>query len=793
MRLQVRNRKATKSARRLALIVAIVAGLLVVFASVSFAVHDNGLFELDVRAGVDGDQAKPGDPIPAFVGDGNTVDDPLVAGDDWENILADWKDGTPAGDNSGAFAISIAEDTFANNPINGLAEPWVPARTPENSFFTGGGSKDTNGIQDGPWLYGADDKNDVVPDKNDIVNAFAAAYDDPENGTIFYFGLDTYSVKGAANAGFWFFRQPVGLNPLVGELNVGTFSGEHTDGDIFVAVAYTQGGRVGTIDVYKWVGDDATGGLGPKLGSGGDCALASAGDEVCGVINKLLPNQIFGENPVFDYANILVSNNPDPIANPRSYQYQSAAFVEFGLDIEAVLGEDIGCFSSFLAETRSSQSVSAQLKDFAFGAFPVCGIDVTKGGDDLAKVADPLSYSITIENTGRATLYKESIIDSLAGDLTDGTNVAITSSDCGASLAPDATCTITYDYIVPPDALDPLENTIDIVYKEFDDFTGVAFADSAAWEVNLFQPAISMTKTGDDLSKIGDLVDYEIVLSNDSSVDTPDLTCSISDPTVGAGATDFVLASGETKTINVTDFEIPGDALDPFLNTATATCSPAGFGNVLEASASHSVDLFQPSITFDKTGDPLSKIGDDTDYKITLTNTSTSDTPPMTCLINDAKLGIVDDTVTLAWDDDPYVIDKTVAMPDTEADPYINTASVECTFVDFPNVLNDSDSHSVNLFQPAINLVKTGDTLSKIGDDTDYTITLTNSSSADTPDMSCTITDAKLGIVQGTTLVAGQAPFVIDKTVAMPDTPDDPYIKTASEECTYVDFPNVLN
>ena len=116
----------------------IVAALVVLLVAVGviWAVHDNSQFELDVRAGVDGDQDKQGDPIPPFVGDGNTVDDPLIAGDDWENVLADYVDGTPAGDNSGAFAISIVGDTFANNPINGLAEAWVPTRTPEVSFFT---------------------------------------------------------------------------------------------------------------------------------------------------------------------------------------------------------------------------------------------------------------------------------------------------------------------------------------------------------------------------------------------------------------------------------------------------------------------------------------------------------------------------------------------------------------------------------------------------------------------------------------------------------------------------------
>ena len=138
------------------------------------AVHNDGVFELDSRPGVDGDQDKPSDPIPANVGDANTTNE-IVLGDDWVDIYNDTiVDGTPTGDSSNAFAAAFAEDTFANNPINGTAEAFVAARTPEDTFYTGGGSKDTNGIQDGPWQY--KNTNDQVPDKNDIVNAFAAAY-----------------------------------------------------------------------------------------------------------------------------------------------------------------------------------------------------------------------------------------------------------------------------------------------------------------------------------------------------------------------------------------------------------------------------------------------------------------------------------------------------------------------------------------------------------------------------------------------------------------------------------------
>ena len=51
---------------------------------------------------------------------------------------------------------------------------------------------------------------------------------------------------------------------------------------------------------------------------------------------------------------------------------------EGGVNITQIFeGSTAPCFASFLAETRSSTSVSAVLKDFVLGAFPVCGVNIT--------------------------------------------------------------------------------------------------------------------------------------------------------------------------------------------------------------------------------------------------------------------------------------------------------------------------------------------------------------------------------------------------------------------------------
>ncbi len=646
---------------------------LLLFGGIALAVHDNGLFELDVLNGA---------------GAANVVNDGAnqLGADDWADIYADVIDGTPAGDNSDAFAIAFIEDTFAAN---------------ESSFFTGGGSKDTLCIQDpcadgsgasggaGPWLY--DTVNDVVPDKNDIVNAFAAAYEEPgSDDIIFYFGLDSYENSGSNTIGFWFFRQPVTLGPLNGGTS-GGFVGDHSDGDIFVA-AELKGNKVDAIAVYEW--DNTLAGNKPVglvlTNPGASCATAGPSDAVCGVLNSTA-----GESPPWPYVDKDGTNDYNA----------PGALVEFGLNITELFDQtDIGCFSTFLAETRSSQSASAQLKDFAIGSFPVCGIEVEKTGDELSKAGDDVNYSVTIENTGRATLYKQSIIDSLVGDLTDGTNVAIDSSDCGDSLAPGATCTITYDYTVQNSDPDPLENTVTIEYTESADPNSLSFPAESSHSVNLFQPSITFEKTGDDVSKIGDLTDYTITLTNTSSDDTPDLTCTTTDDALGVNQVD-VLASGDPALEINASAAIPQGADDPYTNTADVSCAVDGFPNVLTADASHDVNLFQPSIEFDKSvGNAFSKAGDTIDYTITLDNTSSDDSPALDCTITDAVVG-VDDDVTLV-SGGQHVIQVGYMVQEGDADPYENTANVSCSPDGFPNMLDAEASATVDLIRPDFTVAK---------------------------------------------------------------------------------------
>src|SRR5262249_54492646 len=158
------------------------------------------------------------------------------------------------------------DQVFADNnvtppPVSGaLASTFVTdaVNTTADDIYTGGGSKDTLGIQQGKWLF-----TDSKPQgKNDITHAYAAAYRDPTNQhLILYPGLDRFDNSGDATAGFWFFKNDIAENPNVTQNGGHPFIGQHADGDILLVSDFTIGGSTSTIKVFRWTGNDATGSL----------------------------------------------------------------------------------------------------------------------------------------------------------------------------------------------------------------------------------------------------------------------------------------------------------------------------------------------------------------------------------------------------------------------------------------------------------------------------------------------------------------------------------------------------
>jgi uncharacterized repeat protein (TIGR01451 family) len=206
--------------------------------------------------------------------------------------------------------------------------------------FGSGQTKDTRDISQWTW-----EAADVTPAKSDIVNDYAAVYAEDGN-LILYFGQNRQlDNSGDANVGFWLLQNAIGLDPD------GTFSGVHADGDLLVQSEFTNGGSVSGIRVYEWL----NGGITEVTQNVGTCVGGKLAQlDACAIVNTTtIPTSWAG-------------NLTAPF------------FFEGGVNLSALFPE-VPCFSTFLTNTRTSQSTSADLKDFGLGSIDTCAsLKITK-------------------------------------------------------------------------------------------------------------------------------------------------------------------------------------------------------------------------------------------------------------------------------------------------------------------------------------------------------------------------------------------------------------------------------
>jgi hypothetical protein len=235
------------------------------------------------------------------------------------------------------------------------------------SIFTGGGSKDPDLLES--WKH----KDGNVPDKDEIINAYAAKYlGSPSGDNILAFGADRYDNNGTAFIGFWFFKGSVFAAPD-GKFRQGPLAtdalAQHQIGDVLVLIEFTVGGSFATAKVFEWVGSGGSESGGTLNDITGTAALGSVFS-----ISNSAAQTIPGSCPAWDYTpKGGVAGGPIPIN----------AFFEGAINIDAFPALAGECFSSFLVETRSSASVTSTLKDFALGQFNTCAaIEVSKTADN---------------------------------------------------------------------------------------------------------------------------------------------------------------------------------------------------------------------------------------------------------------------------------------------------------------------------------------------------------------------------------------------------------------------------
>jgi len=274
-----------------------------------------------------------------------------------------------------------------------------------DNIFTGGGSKTPN--DPGDWLWKT---SPPPPDKDNVTHAYAANYmDGPDQ--IIYFGADLLADNGDAELAFWFFQSNV--SAVAG----GVFDGHHVNGDVYVAVKFSQGGTVATITVFEW---DETCNKAEKVWDTGACAADNIrvkvpeAEAICDGSGSHVACAITNEEPEY---------SPWPYT-PKSgtdHWFPVTTFFEGGINISAIFGAPM-CFSSFMVTTGASTSFTSTAKDFALGEFDVCSVDVSKtcvNDSETDDAPDAITYDIRGcgINDGGALIYVSGLFNDIEGDV----------------------------------------------------------------------------------------------------------------------------------------------------------------------------------------------------------------------------------------------------------------------------------------------------------------------------------------------------------------------------------------
>ena len=301
-------------------------------------------------------------------------------------------------------------DTGGATKFTGIIQDTAP-----RSIF-GGGDKDILDIDKWSWSDGS------VPDKDDLTHAYAAAYNE-NNDLLLYFGADRISNVGDAFMGFWFFKQKVTALPN------GKFSGKHTAGDTLVLMNFPQANNaVPYLAVVTWdptcskaannnpqPGQCAAANLRLKLqGSGANdvvCASQGGANLACALTNT--GNVPVPASTLANGVGGLWSDYTPKSGTQGTFPFES--FFEGGINLSQIVGGSDGCFSSFMAETRSSSSFTAALKDFVLDNFELCKVEITKvcTGGDLNETETGFTFNFegVVTNGGFGTIYDVVVTD----------------------------------------------------------------------------------------------------------------------------------------------------------------------------------------------------------------------------------------------------------------------------------------------------------------------------------------------------------------------------------------------
>ncbi len=329
--------------------------------------------------------------------------------------------GRPSGGTGPPIAPTVTPAAATDPSI--ISAVFVVDAISSDTTSCGGGDSTTiaGGAKNGDAFTAIGTTSGAVPAKDDLSNVYAVSHTRADTGhPEVFFAAERLVNNGDSHMDFEFLQSVVGVTAACS----GAFTGSRTEGDLLVAVDFTAGGALAGTSVYQW---HCLAEPGPQPADGTVCNPAGAA-----------PPEHYHVIAAPSFLSFLVNSAAiscggwvcrDAISGDPTI-VSTNDFLEGGVDLAGI--PFTGCFNTFLPHTRTAQSFTSGLKDFAGPvAFRSCRDPATAStsapGGTGAAPGVSATDSVTIGNggagpvpTGTVTFFLCAPAQTTAGGCTSG-------------------------------------------------------------------------------------------------------------------------------------------------------------------------------------------------------------------------------------------------------------------------------------------------------------------------------------------------------------------------------------
>jgi len=262
--------------------------------------------------------------------------------------------GRPSGGAGPPIAPTVTPAAAADPSIISAVFVVDPISGDTTSCGAGDSTTIAGGAKNGDAFTTIGTTSGAVPAKDDLSNVYAVSHTRAGTGhPEVFFAAERLVNNGDSHIDFEFLQSTVGVTAPCS----GTFTGHRTEGDLLVAVDFTAGGALAGTSAYQW---HCLVEPGPQPPDGTVCDPAGAS-----------PPEHYQVIAAPSFLTFLV--NAADIAcggwvcrdaiSGNSTTVSTNDFLEGGVDLAGI--PFAGCFNTFLPHTRTAQSFTSGLKDFA--------------------------------------------------------------------------------------------------------------------------------------------------------------------------------------------------------------------------------------------------------------------------------------------------------------------------------------------------------------------------------------------------------------------------------------------